>query len=155
MRVILVLLPLLSAIALVTATASPQPGAGVSQPIHKLKQVSRRELVARAKYSEHFFVEKRQEPSGEPEPPSPCEGFRGSRRRDLDATYDQVLGPREVVAFLKGRGQFVSENGTVTYIRHEDVDEIERLLLDDPDFTDIELSGIRITRSFLEAALAY
>ncbi|KAJ3529083.1 hypothetical protein NMY22_g9146 [Coprinellus aureogranulatus] len=42
-----------------------------------------------------------------------------------------------------------------TYIRHEDVDEIERLLLDDPDFTDIELSGIRITRSFLEAALAY
>jgi hypothetical protein len=42
-----------------------------------------------------------------------------------------------------------------TYLRHEDVDEIERLLLEDPEFVDVELNGIRITRSFLEAALAY
>ncbi|TEB32793.1 hypothetical protein FA13DRAFT_1813157 [Coprinellus micaceus] len=216
MRVPFILLStLLAAVVSVAAIANPQPAA-LAQPVHQLKQVTRRELAARAKYPEHFFDKREAEPSGEPGPENPC-GTVPRRRRGLE--YDQVLAPYEVVAFLKGRGQFTSENGTIyvgdhfthalkrgqdlasrwpaahrvfkkvktvagqsllrisvphykrwkrtltpgevfwlsprTYLRHEDVDEIERLLLEDPEFVDVELNGIRITRSFLEAALAY
>lgn len=42
-----------------------------------------------------------------------------------------------------------------TYIRHEDVDEIERLLLADPNFVELELHGLHLPRSFFEAAAAY
>jgi hypothetical protein len=105
MRVPFILLStLLAAVVSVAAIANPQPAA-LAQPVHQLKQVTRRELAARAKYPEHFFDKREAEPSGEPGPVNPC-GTVPRRRRGLE--YDQVLAPYEVVAFLKGRGQFTS-----------------------------------------------
>ena len=105
MRTLFILLStLLAAVVSVAAIANPQPAA-FAQPRHQLRQVTRRELAARAKYPEHFFDKREAEPSGEPGPGNPC-GTDPSRRRGLE--YDQVLAPREVVAFLKGRGQFTS-----------------------------------------------
>ncbi|PPQ84436.1 hypothetical protein CVT26_007914 [Gymnopilus dilepis] len=44
---------------------------------------------------------------------------------------------------------------TMTAIRSEDLDELERTLLDNPDFTDIQVHGFRLTRRFFEVANSY
>lgn len=45
-------------------------------------------------------------------------------------------------------------NSDRTYIRHEDISEVERLLLEDQDWTEIELHGFHISRSWIEAIAA-
>ncbi|KAJ2934837.1 hypothetical protein H1R20_g2312, partial [Candolleomyces eurysporus] len=192
----------------VIAVANPQP----APRSPNLRQVSRNQLEARAKYPEHFAPERRTNPS---DVSDPCqENSPTPLRRELFG--DQLLHPREAVAFLQGRGRFVSENGTEyvdndfralierrafrpstlhnvydtvknqvgkvlmrisvphykkwkatltpgkvyylspnTYIRHEDVDEIERILLADPSFVELEFHGLHLPRSFFEAAAAY
>ncbi|KAF5338329.1 hypothetical protein D9611_012472 [Ephemerocybe angulata] len=204
----------LSAFSSVSAwVPAPQPGGTVAKR-HPLKQVSREELVARAKYPEHF-LKRDNTPSGTPDP---C-GFSSNSPTRRDLVVDQVLQPREAIAFLKGRGQFTSDNGTAyidedyvellqkgaeraakwsfasrtyrkvfntfgtalaaisvphykhwkdtlmagdvlwlskkTYIRHEDVDELERLLLEDKDWTELEVHGLHLPRSFFEAVTSY
>lgn len=121
MRIRFALLSLLSAVAFVSAETAASP-----QTEHKLRQVTRRELVARAKYPEHFgraHLNRREEggegqgqveppvpePSGGPSGPCPLGELNNptpGRRREFVA--DQVLSPNELVAFLKGRGEFVS-----------------------------------------------
>ncbi|KAJ2918642.1 hypothetical protein MD484_g1774, partial [Candolleomyces efflorescens] len=206
MRLAAALTTLLCLASTALAAANPQP----LPRAPNLQQATRRQLAARAKYPEHFAPERRQNS----DVPDPCEDFAPTRRREVFA--DQVLQPREAIAFLQGRGEFVSENGTEyvdhdfknlmerrafrpgtlnniygavknqvgkvlmrisvphykkwkatltsgnvyylspnTYIRHEDVDEIERLLLADPDFVELELHGLHLPRSFFEAAAAY
>ncbi|KAJ3507203.1 hypothetical protein NMY22_g17002 [Coprinellus aureogranulatus] len=227
MRVASVLLPLLSVLASAAWAVDPSP----SQQGRELRQMTGRELAARAKYPEHFYVGRNSrgarreeggdgegngnegEGEGEPAPPvaspppspEPClSGQIQNSRRNL--VEHQVLTPKEVHAFLKGRGRFVSDNGTVyvdehfiktyeqgkkfarsfpkmhslyrrvkdsmgstlvaisvpvykkwkdnltpgrifwlsaqSYIRHEDVPEIERLFLEDPDFTEVEVHDL-------------
>lgn len=93
---------------------------------HDLRQMTRRELVARARYPEHFgrrdgHLNRREDGDGEGEPPlpgpsggpsDPCLSGTlngpGSASRRREFVGDQVLSPYEVVAFLKGRGEFVS-----------------------------------------------
>ncbi|KAF6761695.1 hypothetical protein DFP72DRAFT_1061908 [Ephemerocybe angulata] len=98
---------ILSTVALASAwVPPPQPGASAVNH-NRLKQVTSQELEARANYPEYFSFDKSQEPS----PTSTC------------AVVDQVLQPYEAVAFLIGRGQFESDNGTVY------VDENHKALL--------------------------
>lgn len=42
-----------------------------------------------------------------------------------------------------------------TGIRTEDIDELEQLLLADPEFVDVQVLGFRVNRRFFEAALSY
>ncbi|TFK39850.1 hypothetical protein BDQ12DRAFT_722057 [Crucibulum laeve] len=39
-----------------------------------------------------------------------------------------------------------------TGIRARDIDELERILLEDPDFVDVQVHGFRITKRFFELA---
>lgn len=103
MHVFLIFLTFVSAIAYAASNVAPPQPADVTQPIHRLKQMTRslREPVARAKYPEHFF-DKRQEPSGEPDPRSPCNEFR-ARRRELETAYEHVSNPREGCRVSEGQ----------------------------------------------------
>ncbi|KAF8659828.1 hypothetical protein AX16_001713 [Volvariella volvacea WC 439] len=79
--------------------------AEVERPLH---QITRAEIQARENHPEYFY--KRDDgtaPSNGPE--NPCGGFSApQRKRD----FVQVLDARETAAFLLGRGQFTSSNGT-------------------------------------------
>ncbi|KAF8900447.1 hypothetical protein CPB84DRAFT_1778940 [Gymnopilus junonius] len=42
-----------------------------------------------------------------------------------------------------------------TAIRAQDIDELERILVDDPEFIDIQVHGFRISRRFFQVATSY
>jgi hypothetical protein len=124
MRSILHLFVVLLSLTLVLGNRARFPGQPNATPTkgpenaRRLRQMSRQELVARAKYPEMFG--KRQDPPAEEDPssssssdeaaatqqPNPDCPEAPTRKRSLAMRPEKPLDPRDMAKFLLGRGEF-------------------------------------------------